>query len=118
MSMKMRIYLFIFVMLLLAALIQLVKKNKLNLKYSLIWFSCLVLALIVIIFPVTLLWAKQIIGFELPSNLVFVGVICILVVITMSLTVIASTQATRSRLLLQEVSLLKDRVERLEHEQK
>lgn len=118
MSMKMRLCTIILIIFALVTVIYLVKRNKLNLKYSLVWIFLLLLGAICVIFPQLIMIVNKIIGFQLPSNLIFAGMIFILFVIALSLTVIVSSMATRTRLLLQEVSLLKERVRILEDEKK
>lgn len=114
----MRLCTIILIIFALGTVIYLVKRNKLNLKYSLVWIFLLLLGAICVIFPQIIMIVNKIIGFQLPSNLIFSGMIFILFIIALSLTVIASSMATRTRLLLQEVSLLKERVRTLEDEKK
>lgn len=118
MSMKMRLCIIILIIFALVSVIYLVKRNKLNLKYSLVWIALLIMGFVCVIFPQLIVFVNKIFGFQLPSNLIFAGMIFILFIIALSLTVIVSSMATRTRLLLQEVSLLKERVRILENEKR
>lgn len=118
MTLKIRVSMAFLIIIALFVVIYLVKRNKLNLKYSLVWIILLLLSLTCVVFPQIIMVINKIIGFQLPSNLVFAGMIFVLFVISLSLTVIVSSMATRTRLLLQEISLLKERVKVLENEKK
>lgn len=118
MSIKMRLCIIILIIFALVSVIYLVKRNKLNLKYSLVWIALLIMGFVCVIFPQLIVFVNKIFGFQLPSNLIFAGMIFILFIIALSLTVIVSSMATRTRLLLQEVSLLKERVRILENEKR
>lgn len=86
-----------------------VRKHRISIKYSLVWYSYIFMLLIFIIFPTTLVWLTKIFKLQLASNLLFILVISFLFIITISLTIIVSNQKEKIKLLIQEVSLLKER---------
>ena len=98
MSIKMRLCIIILIIFALVSVIYLVKRNKLNLKYSLVWIALLIMGFVCVIFPQLIVFVNKIFGFQLPSNLIFAGMIFILFIIALSLTVIVSSMATRTRL--------------------
>ena len=85
-----------------------VKKNKISIKYSIVWYLSLLLLTIFTIFPVILGYVTKLIGIQLSSNFIFAFMIGVLFVITLSLTIIVSEQQEKIKMLIQEVSILKN----------
>lgn len=102
------IFLFILV------IINFIKKDNISIKYSLIWLGSGILMIIAIMIPNFLDKISHLLGFELVSNMIFMIAIIILLAISFSFTIIVSRQTQKIRLLIQEVSLMKSRVEELE----
>ncbi|MGE5455580.1 MAG: DUF2304 domain-containing protein [Ignavibacteriales bacterium] len=84
-----------------------VRKDKITIKYSLVWYSCTFVLLLFVIFPPILVWLTNIFKIQVASNLLFILIIAFLFVITISLTIIVSKQKEQLKLLIQEVSILK-----------
>lgn len=84
-----------------------IRKNKINIKYSLIWLLLFIIFLIFLIIPGFLDFITHVLGFQTSSNMIFAVMIGVLVIITISLTGIVSSQDKKIRLLIQEVSFLK-----------
>jgi len=104
-----------FILLIALVMTIFVRKNKITVKYSIVWYlSCLVLILFVV-FPNLLSWITDLAGVELASNFVFALLIGFLTIISMSLTIIVSEQKEQIRRLIQEVSILqKDNIKNKE----
>ena len=85
----------------------LLKRQKITIKYSLIWILLFVVLFIATIIPNFLVWITHTLGFVTASNMVFSLIISVLIIISIALTVIVSTQDRKIRLLIQEVSMLK-----------
>lgn len=88
-------------------ILVLLRKKKVNIKYSIIWLILFLVLLISTLVPGFLNLLTHSFGFKTPSNMVFSLIMAALVVITIALTVIVSEQDRKIRLLLQELSLLK-----------
>ena len=111
MSYKLKITLFIFSIVLFLITSIVLKKGRIPIKYSLLWYFSAVLILLVSIFPIILEYFQKLFGFETLSNLVIGILISILLFLTMTLTVIISGQNKKITLLIQEVSILKSKPE-------
>lgn len=83
------------------------RKGKITIKYSLIWLLLFTILLIAALIPNFLVWVTHILGFKAASNMVISCILAVLVIITIALTVIVSTQDRKIRLLIQEISMLK-----------
>ena len=126
-----RIILLIGVLLYLAIILVLMRKGRMSLKYSLIWFLSGVILLICAIFPQVIRFFTQLMGVYSEANAVFFIGVCFLILIglmprselVVSLTSIASGQSERIRTLVQTQAILEKRmrelekkVEQMEHE--
>ncbi len=84
-----------------------VKKNRITVKYAIIWYLSLLVLMLFSIFPEALGIIANSFGFALSSNFLFVLLIAFLFFICISLTIIVSEQKEQIRKLIQEVSILK-----------
>ncbi len=112
MNLNLRIFLVIFSLILMVIILALISKRKLQIKYSLFWFFSSLLILLVGVFPNFIEIFTSLIGFQTTSNLVIGIILGIVLFITLLLTLIISEQKQRIKLLVQEVSLLKEKIER------
>lgn len=110
MSLNLQIVAIVFITLLLLTIFYILVKGRISVKYSLVWiFSCGVL-LIFTIFPKLLGIITKLLGFNVGSNMVLASLIAVLMFINISLTVIISGQTKKINLLIQEISILKEKV--------
>lgn len=114
MLINLRIGLFIVSLLLLIISITILKKGRMPVKYSLIWILSSIIILLIAVIPSLFVYLSRLIGFETMSNMVIGIFIFILLMITMSLTIIVSSQKKKITLLVQEISILKEKVNKNE----
>ncbi len=107
MSLSLKISLIIFSLILILITTKILKKGRMPIKYSLLWYFCSLIVLLVAIFPITIEFVSNIFGFKTLSNLIIAIVLVLLLFLTMSLTIITSGQQKKITLLIQEVSMLK-----------
>ena len=84
-----------------------IRKNKLTIKYSLIWLFGVILLIIFFTVPNLLERFSEILGFQVVSNMILLLAILILFGIVFSLTMIISGQQEKIKRLIQETSILK-----------
>lgn len=97
----------IFCLTIIFLMLYLIKKEKINIKYALVWLMLFGFLLISILIPGFLEWITHALGFQISSNMVLSIILGLLVIINISLTGIVSSQDKKIRILVQEVSLLK-----------
>lgn len=114
MTMVFRIILLVCVLLYLAIILFLMRKGRMSLKYSLIWFFSGVILLVCAVFPQVIRFFTHLIGVYSEANAVFFIGVCFLILIVLSLTSIASGQSERIRTLVQTQAILEKRVRDLE----
>ena len=89
---------------------KVLSKRIIPIKYSFLWWLAVVILLILVIIPDFLMWIAYKMGFQTISNLVVGVFIVILFFITISLTVIVSAQKKKITLLIQEISILEEKI--------
>ena len=95
-------------------ILWLMKKQKLLVRYSIIWlFSAAVLALFAV-FPYIVLVLRDLTKIVTPSNLIFMMAIAFLLLISLCLTSIVSGLSEKIKKLAQQNALLERRVRELE----
>lgn len=114
MPLNLRLSILIIALILAAVILRVLHKDMIPVKYSLLWGIGVILLIILSIWPNILVSLANLIGFQTISNMVTGVLFVILLFITISLTVIVSGQKKKITLLVQEVSVLKNRVNDLE----
>lgn len=116
MSINLRIFLVLSVFCFILFILYVIKKQKLLLKYSLLWLASSFLMLICILFPSFLNLLCKILEIELVSNLVFLIGFLILLVLTFVLTIIVSEQKNKIVVLTEEIAIIKKELKELKND--
>lgn len=94
----------------LLCIMRLVHKKKLLLKYSLLWLALGLLIIFTSLFPGLIYQLAPVFGFQLASNFLYLLAIFFLLAITLSLSIVASKQATYINAIVQEIALLEKEI--------
>lgn len=86
-------------------------KGRIPEKYALLWYGFALLIFILSLFPKVLGFLANLLGFQLVSNMVLVLLIGILFLLVMALTIMIAGQKKKTTLLIQELSILKEKVD-------
>ena len=97
-------------------LVQLLKRKKLELKYTLLWMIAGILLGVLIIFPNLLDVACGVVGIAAPVNGLFMVLLGLSFCLILALTTIASKQKSDIKTLTQTLAILEERLRRLEGE--
>lgn len=115
---SLKIFLIFITIIYLLLIVKLIKKRELNIYFSIFWILAgiiLIVALIImLIVPGVMGKISQMLGFEVPANMVFCISIFALFYIGLDLTWKISKENKRNIKLTQEISLLKERINKLE----
>ena len=95
-------------------IIWLIKKNKIEVKYSIIWLAFSVVMVAFAICPYIVLVLGDITGVANPVNFVFLTQIIFILLILLSVTAVISGFSRKIKRLAQTNALLEKRVRRLE----
>ena len=114
MSLVLRIVLIIITLIYLMYLVKSVKQKKLQVSFSTFWIISAIILIIAVAIPNLIEWVSAKLGFETPSNMVFFATIFIAFCLIFNLTVKLSQEHKKNVTLVQEISMLKKRVEKIE----
>ena len=91
----------------LIVLFEMLRRQRLREKYAVIWVVVVGATLTLAIFPGLLSWAADVLGVQVPANLLFFGAIMLLLVISIQLSYEIGRLEERTRTLAEEVALLR-----------
>lgn len=114
MSASLRLGLLLAALILIIIIFKVLKDGKMSVKYSILWFICVFVLILLAAFPDFFWNISKIFGFQAMSNMVIGILILILLFITISLTMMIATQKRKTTMLIQEVSLLKEKIKTIE----
>ena len=98
--------------------LRFIRRQHLSVSHSLLWLVLGIAGIAAALIPSWVFALSGLLGFELPVNLIFFVCIFFLIVAVLSISMVASSQADMIRGLVQDVSLLTQRVEMLERRQR
>lgn len=98
----------------LAVVIEMLRRRRLRERHALWWVVAGVLALIIGVFPQTLVWAAQLVGIQIPSNLVFFVSIFILFLVCIQHSAELTNLEDETRVLAEQSALQDLRIRELE----
>ena len=113
-----RIILFVASVCFLIIVLRFIRRQHLSVSHSLLWLVLGIAGIAAALIPSWVFALSGLLGFELPVNLIFFVCIFFLIVAVLSISMVASSQADMIRILVQDVSLLTQRVEMLERQQR
>lgn len=91
---------------LLAIILELVRRNKLKERYALLWLVTGFVILLLAVIPALLRIATQVFGIVLPINALFFFGIFFIILINLHFSVIISTLSEQNRKIVQKIALL------------
>ena len=117
MSEKFQAFMILGALVLLIIIFVLLKHGKMTVKYSLLWMCLSLVLLVFAIFPYVVYVLRDLMGVEMPVNLVFMLMFCFVLLVLLSLSIAISQLADKCRRLTQANAILEKRVRDLEEKQ-
>lgn len=114
MSVKFQTFMILGALVLLVIIFVLLKHGKMTVKYSLLWMCLSLVLLVFAIFPYVVYVLRDLMGVEMPVNLVFMLMFCFVLLVLLSLSIAISQLAEKSKRLTQANAILEKRVRELE----
>ena len=111
MTVKLQITILLALVVALAAIVNMIRRKSLELKYALSWLFALA---IFAAFPRAMVVMARFLGIDAPVNMIFFLGFCFSLVIIYILTVSLSRMSTKMRRLTQIIALNEDRIKALE----
>ena len=110
MSVNLKIFLILLLIFQIFMIINTVKRKKLTMKYASFWIVLILIMILVVIFPSMIFKLSALAGFEKTSNMIFLLAFFFLFYISFIITTSISVQNEKTKLLIQELSILKESV--------
>ena len=115
MNLRLRITLILGLVLFFILVFYLLKRKRINIKYSLLWLLTGISMLIPVLFPSVLSSTFVLLGISDPLNGLFSLLLFFILILIMSLTAIVSRMTERNREIIQTLALLEKRVREIEN---
>lgn len=115
MSVILRIVLITITLIYILILIRAINKKNLQISFSVFWIISGIFLIIALAIPNLVEWISSKLGFITPSNMVFCITIFIAFYLIFSITLKLAQENKKNISLIQEISILKKRVENLEY---
>ena len=109
-----RVGLILGAILFLFVILWMLKKKKLTVRYSIVWFFAAFALVLFAVFPYIVLVLRDLLQVELVSNLVFLMVLAFVLFMLLSISCIVSVFSEKLKRMSQESALLEQRVRELE----
>lgn len=113
MTVKIQIIIGVCLVIGLAAIVNMIRRRRLELKYALSWLMAIVFVLVLDCFPTLLTRISRVLGIWAPVNMIFFLGFCFSLLIIFTLTVTLSRMSERVRKLSQAVALNEEKIEKL-----
>lgn len=114
MNISLKIALIVIVLFYILCILKAVKKKNMRIGYLIFWAITGVMLIISLLIPNLVENISHFLGFEVPINMIFSGAIFIILYLIFDLTTQISKEQRKNTLLIQEISLLKQRVDEIE----
>lgn len=115
MQTSLKLALIVIVLLYIFFILKSVKRKNMRISYLIFWSITGVLLIIALLIPNLVENISKAIGFEMPINMIFSVAIFIILYLIYDLTTLISKEQNKNVMLIQEISILKKRVEELEN---
>lgn len=109
MSKVLNIILIVFCLIWIIGILYLIKKGRLPIRYSMFWFIPFGILLILVLFPKLIDLLVGLLGIASTNNFIIGIILTMLLSITLILTLIVAVMRRQIALLIQEVSMLKEK---------
>lgn len=103
-------------LLVLIIVIEMLRRRRLRERHALWWLIAGILALIAGLFPNTLAWVAQLVGVQIPTNLVFFVGIAILFLVCLQHSSELTTVEAKTRTLAEQSAMQELRIRELERQ--
>ena len=114
MNTSLKLALIVILLIYLFCILKAVKRKNMRIGYLIFWAITGVILIFALLIPNLVDNVSQLIGFEMPINMIFSVAIFIILYLIFDLTILISKEHNKNVLLIQEISILKKRVEDLE----
>lgn len=106
----------LFAAFILTIIVWMLLSHRLREKYAILWLVIGIAMLVLTIFPDLLFWLSEVLGVQVPSNLLFVAALALLIGVTLHQSWELSTGEDETRRVAEEVAILRAEIEAIRAE--
>lgn len=117
MQLTLRIALILITFAYILVIVKAIKNKKMQISFSVFWIITGLILIIAIAIPNMIQNISKLLGFTLSVNMIFCVAIFLLFYLVFNINIVLSTENKKNTLLIQEISMLKQRIEELENKQ-
>ncbi len=114
MQTPLKIALVIIVLMYIFFILKAVKRKNMRISYLILWMIIGIILIIFLLIPNLVENIASLLGFEVPLNMIFSAAIFVILYFLFDVMILVSKEHNKNTILIQEVSMLKRRVEELE----
>ncbi len=107
MSLTLRIFLIVLMMLFIIMVIHKVKNKNISMRYAVLWIVISIGLIFIVIFPQIVIWLSKQLGFKVTSNMIFLIGFFLQSYLLFNVTITMSKQREYIKEAIQEISILK-----------
>lgn len=94
----------------LGLVIEMLRRRRLRERHAIWWLVAGIMALVVAVFPQTLLWTAELLGIVVPTNLVFFVSIAVLFFVALQNSSELTSLESKTRRLAEDVAILESKI--------
>jgi hypothetical protein len=98
--------------------LYLIRKGKLKEEYSYLWVAVCILMIVVSIFPIILIFFRNIFGFSFIENVLYFFSLLFLLLFSIQMTVLVSRLSNENKVLAQKIAILEEKLEQFSNKEK
>ena len=114
MQLTLRIALIIITIIYIFMIMKAIKNKKMQISFSTLWIVIGLVLIIAVAIPNMIDNISKLLGFELSVNMIFCAAIFLLFYIVFNFNILLSKENKRNIILIQEISIMKKRIQELE----
>ena len=114
MHITLRIGLIMIVLIYIFCILKSVKKKNMRIGYLIFWMITGIIFIVALLIPNLVENISNILGFEMPINMIFSIAIFLILYLIFHLTVLISQEQQKNVMLIQEISMLKKKIKEIE----
>ncbi|MBR2289479.1 MAG: DUF2304 domain-containing protein [Clostridia bacterium] len=118
MSISLKIVLVVILLIYWFFIIKSVRNKSMRIGYLIFWLIIGIAMIIALIIPNCVETISRLIGFELPINMIFSFAILVILYLLYDITKQLTKEQNKNTMLIQEISIMKKRIEELEKKEK
>ena len=117
MTIRLQIGLILCIAIFLILIIRLIKKNQLDMRYTILWFVTAFLLILIVIFPSILTGITSSLGIVSQTNGVFSIALLFTLLVLLSVTSIVSNLTRQNKEIAQYCAILENKIRKIEEQQ-